>query len=115
MAAADRDSVAVMALARQADRPGTLAPDSIARSTALLEACGYTVLLLAPPGLRTTWHLAACAASMPGVLLVAVLDGPTLPDRQSPRLAMPGGFHPASRRLVHCWKADAVLPEALSL
>lgn len=89
--------------------------DSVARSTALLEACGYTVLELAPPGLRATWHLAACATSMPGVLLVAVLDGSALPDPQSPRLAMPGGFHPASRRLVHCWQADAPLPHALSL
>jgi hypothetical protein len=101
-------------LARCADQTGTLAPpDSIARSTALLEACGYTVLALAPPGLRATWHLAACAASMSGVLLVAVLA--ERPDPLSPRLAMPGGFHPASRRLVHCWKANAPLPEALSL
>ena len=37
------------------------------------------------------------------------------PDPLSPRLAMPGGFHPASRRLIHCWTADAPLPEALSL
>jgi hypothetical protein len=88
-------------------------PDSIARSTALLECAGYTVLELAPPGLRGTWHLAACAASMPGVLLVAVVT--EAPDPLSPRLAMPGGFHPASRRLVHCWTADALLPEALSL
>jgi hypothetical protein len=93
----------------------TVPPDSIARSTALLAVCGYTVLELAPPGLRATWHLVACAASMPGVLLVAVLDGPQLPEPQSPRLAMPGGFHPASRRLVHRWTADAPLPEALSL
>jgi hypothetical protein len=88
-------------------------PDSIGRSTALLEAAGFTVLLLAPPGLRATWHLAACAGSMPGVLLVAVLA--ELPERTDPRVAMPGGFHPASRRLIHCWKPDAALPEALSL
>ena len=87
--------------------------DSIMRSVALLEACGFTVFKLEPPGLRSTWHLAACAASMPGVLLVAVLA--ELPDPLSPRLAMPGGFHPASRRLIHCWKADAALPAALSL
>jgi hypothetical protein len=90
-------------------------PDSIARSAALLAACGYTVLELAPPGLRATWHLAACTSAMPGVLLVAVLDGSGLPDPQSPRLAMPGGFHPASWRLIHCWKADAALPEAMTL
>jgi hypothetical protein len=88
---------------------------AIARSTALLEACGYTVLELAPPGLRATWHLAACAASMPGVLLVAVLDGPQLPDRQSPRIAMPGGFHPASHRLIHAWPADRPLRNTLAL
>lgn len=91
----------------------TAPPDSITRSTAVLEACGFTVLPLAPPGLRATWHLVACAPAMPGVLLVAVLA--ELPDPLSPRLAMPGGLHPASRRLVHCWKADAALPEALSL
>jgi hypothetical protein len=91
----------------------TAPPDSIARSTALLEAAGFTVLELVPPGLRGTWQLAACAASMPGVLLVAVLA--ERPDPTSPRLAMPGGFHPASRRLIHCWKADEPLPEALSL
>ena len=91
----------------------TAPPDSIARSAALLEACGFTVLPLAPPGLRATWHLAACATSMPGVLLVAVLA--ELPDPTNPRLAMPGGLHPTSRRLIHCWKPDAALPEALSL
>jgi hypothetical protein len=88
-------------------------PDSIARSTALLEACGFTVLPLAPPGLRATWHLVACAASMPGVLLVAVLA--ERPDPLSPRLAMPGGLHRASRRLIHVWPAAGALPEALSL
>jgi hypothetical protein len=91
----------------------TVPPDSIARSTVLLEKCGYTVLELVPPGLRGTWHLAACAASMPGVLLVAVVG--EVPDPLSPRLAMPGGLHPASRRLVHVWTASATLPEAIFL
>lgn len=91
----------------------TAPPDSIARTTALLEACGYTVLELVPPGLRGTWQLAACAPSMPGVLLVAVLA--ERPDPLSPRLVMPGGFHPASRRLIHVWAADAALPAALTL
>jgi len=89
--------------------------DSIARSTALLECAGYTVLLLAPPGLRATWHLVACAPAMPGILLVAVLDGAQLPDPQSPRLALPGGLHPASRRLIHAWPADGPLPASLAL
>jgi hypothetical protein len=87
--------------------------DSIARSAALLEACGYTVLPLAPPGLRSTWHLVACTATMPGVLLVGVLT--ELPESTHPRLALPGGLHPASRRLIHAWKPDAPLPEVLSL
>jgi hypothetical protein len=91
----------------------TAPPDSIARSTALLEACGFTVLPLAPPGLRATWHLAACTGSMPGVLLIAVLA--ELPERTDPRVAMPGGFHPVSRRLIHSWKPDAALPDVLSL
>jgi len=71
----------------------TAPPDRIARSTAGLAACGFTVLALAPPGRRATWHLAACAGSMPGGLLVAVLA--ELPDPLSSRLAMPGGRHPA--------------------
>jgi hypothetical protein len=44
-----------------------------------------------------------------------VLDGPQLPDPQSPRLAMPGGFHPASRRLIHAWPSDGHLPASLTL
>jgi len=91
----------------------TAPPDSIARSTALLEAAGFTVLELVPPGLRGTWQLAACAASMPGVLLVAVLA--ERPDPTNPRLAMPGGLHPASRRLVHVWPAEGALPAAITL
>jgi hypothetical protein len=91
----------------------TAPPDSIARSAALLEAAGFTVLPLAPPGLRATWHLVACAASMPGILLVAVLA--EQPDPTSPRLALPGGLHPASRRLVHVWPVDGPLPATLTL
>jgi len=32
-------------------------------------------------------------------------------------LGLPGGYHPGTRRLIHCWKADATLPdtEALTL
>ena len=91
----------------------TVPPDSIARTQRLLELCGFLVLPLVPPGLRGTWHLVAFTAASPGVLLVAVLAD--MPDPLSPRLAMPGGLHPASRRLIHCWKADALLPEALTL
>jgi hypothetical protein len=82
-------------------------PDSIARSTALLDACGFTVLELARP-VRGVWHLVALTASHPGVLLVGVLAD--LPDPLSPRLAMPGGLHPASRRLIHVWPAEGALP-----
>jgi hypothetical protein len=91
----------------------TAPPDSIARSAALLEAARYTVLALVPPGLRSTWQLVACAASMPGVLLVAVLA--ERPNPTNPRLAMPAGFHPASRRLIHVWPADGALPAAVTL
>jgi hypothetical protein len=88
-------------------------PESIQRSAALLATCGYTVLELAPPGLRAIWHLAACAGCMPGVLLVAVLA--ERPDPTNPRLAMPGGLHPASRRLIHAWPPDGALPASLTL
>jgi hypothetical protein len=84
----------------------------VARSTALLEACGFTVLELARP-VRGVWQLVALTGSHPGVLLIAVLA--ERPDPASPRLAMPGGLHPASRRLIHVWLADGHLPAALTL
>jgi hypothetical protein len=93
--------------------PSIAAPsDCLARSTAL-ECAGYTVLELVPPGLRGVWHLVALTASHPGVLLVAVLA--QQPDPASTRLVMPGGLHPASRRLIHVWPADGPLPAALTL
>jgi hypothetical protein len=90
----------------------TAPPDSIARSTAVLEACGFTVLELARP-VRGVWQLVALTGSTPGVLLDGVLA--EVPDPLNPRLAMPGGLHPASRRLVHVWPANGALPVALSL
>jgi hypothetical protein len=90
----------------------TAPPDSIARSTALLEAAGFAVIEPMHP-IREVWHLVAHTAQHPGLLLVAVFADP--PDPRSPRLGLPGGFHPGTRRLIHCWKADGHLPEALSL
>ena len=46
-------------------------------------------------------------------MLVGVFAAP--PDPKSPRLWLPGGYHPGTRRLIHCWTADASLPEALTL
>ena len=87
-------------------------PDSIARSAALLEAAGFAVIEPTHP-IRGVWHLVAHTAQNPGLMLVAVFAAP--PDPRSPRLWLPGGYHPGTRRLIHCWKADAPLPEALSL
>jgi hypothetical protein len=91
----------------------TAPPDSIARTQRLLEVCGFLVLPLVPPGLRGTWHLVAFTAASPGVLLVAVLAD--MPDPASPRLSLPGGLPPASRRLIHVWPPDGPLPAALTL
>jgi hypothetical protein len=90
----------------------TAPPDSIARTTAVLEAAGFTVLELARP-VRDTWQLVALTGTHPGVLLVAVVA--TLPDPLAPRLALPGGFPPHTRRLLHHWPAEGALPEALLL
>jgi hypothetical protein len=84
----------------------------------MLEEMGFdmgkhrTVLELARP-VRGVRHLAAVTASHPVVLLVGVFAEP--PEPANPRLAMPDGFHPASRRLIHCWKGDAQLPEPLTV
>jgi hypothetical protein len=99
-----------MALARAA-APAAL-PDSIARSAALLAAAGFAVIEPLHP-IREVWHLVAHTAQHPGLMLVGVFA--TAPDPRSPRLGLPGGYHPGTRRLIHCWKADASLPEALSL
>jgi hypothetical protein len=84
----------------------TAPPDSIVRSTALLEAAGFAM-----HPIRDVWHLVAHTAQHPGLMLVSVFAGP--PDLRNPRLGLPGGYHPGTRRLIHCWKADAALPEAL--
>lgn len=88
------------------------AEHDVARSTALLEAAGFLVLELARP-VRGVWQLVALTGAHPAVLLVGVLD--ELPDPLSPRLTMPGGFHAATRRLIHVWPADGPLPAALAL
>ena len=90
----------------------TAPPDSIARSAALLEVAGFAVIEPLHP-IRDVWHLVAHSAQYPGLMLVGVFAAP--PDPRSPRLALPGGYHPGTRRLIHCWKAGADLPEALSL
>jgi hypothetical protein len=87
-------------------------PDSVARSAALLEAAGFAVIEPMHP-IREVWHLVAHTAQHPGLMLVGVFAAP--PDPRSPRLGLPGGYHPGTRRLIHCWKADAPLPEALTL
>jgi hypothetical protein len=87
-------------------------PDSIARSSALLEAAGFAVIEPTHP-IREVWHLVAHTAQHPGLMLVGVFATP--PDTRSPRLGLPGGYHPGTRRLIHCWPPDALLPVTLTL
>lgn len=87
-------------------------PDSIARSAALLEAAGFAVIEPLHP-IRDVWHLVAHTAQHPGLMLVGVFATP--PDPHSPRLGLPGGYHPGTRRLIHVWPPAAALPQALSL
>jgi hypothetical protein len=98
---------------RRADRSEVTAPpESIARSVAVLEVAGFTVLELLRP-VHETWPLVALTGSHPGVLLVGVFA--TLPDPLDPRLALPGGFPPHTRRLLHAWPTEGALPAALLL
>ena len=90
----------------------TAPPDSLARTTAVLEAAGFTVLELLRL-VHDTWQLVALTGSHPGVLLVAVVA--TLPDPLAPRLALPGGFPSHTRRLVHAWPPEGALPAVLLL
>jgi hypothetical protein len=90
----------------------TAPPDSIARSAAVLEAAGFAVIEPLHP-IREVWHLVAHSAQHPGLMLVGVFAAP--PDLQSPRLWLPGGYHPGTARLIHDWSAGAALPKALSL
>jgi hypothetical protein len=75
-------------------------------------AAGFDVLVPAHP-IREVWHLVAHTAQHPGLMLVGVFA--TAPDPRSPRLALPGGFHPGTRRLIHTWAAEGPLPQALLL
>jgi hypothetical protein len=100
-------------MSADADLVARPAEEDVERSKALLEAAGFTVLRLLHP-VREVWPLVAHTAQHPGLVLVGVFAAAP-PDFQSPRLCLPGGYHPGTRRLIHCWKPDAALPEALSL
>jgi hypothetical protein len=69
-------------------------PDSIARSAALLEAAGFAVI----EPMHPIRELVAHTAQHPG-LLVGLFAA--LPDSRNPRLRLPGGYHPGTRRLIH--------------
>lgn len=100
-------------LARRADQPGALAlnaEDALTRSAAIVQAAGYQLVPLAhaigPWGL-----LGTCSQ---GLLLVAIVRE-TWPSTMGGLWGHPASFPVNTRRLIHCWKADAPLPEALSL
>lgn len=95
--------------------PAISPADDVARSRAVLEAAGYTVLPDLTRPVHGVWQLVATTPATPiALLLVAVLrERPA----QVPGVAYgpPPGWSPCTRRLIHLWKADAPLPEALSL
>jgi hypothetical protein len=100
-------------LARRADRPGVVEldqDDDVARSAAIVQAAGYRLIPLehsiGPWGL-----LGTCSQ---GLLLVAIVRD-AWPATLGAVWGHPASFPVNTRRLIHCWKPDAALPEALSL
>jgi hypothetical protein len=75
-----------------------------------VQAAGYQLVPLrhsiGPWGL-----LATCSQ---GLLLVAIVRE-AWPSTMGGLWGHPASFPVNTRRLIHCWKADAALPEALSL
>jgi hypothetical protein len=90
----------------------TAPPDSVARSAALFAAAGLAVIEPLHP-IREVWHLVAHSPQHAGLMLVGVFGAP--PDTRSPRLGLPGGFHPGTRRIIHVWTPDVALPLAILL
>lgn len=98
---------------RRADKPGPLAlgqDDDVARSAAIVQAAGYRLIPLehsiGPWGL-----LGTCSQ---GLLLVAIVRE-AWPSTMGGLWGHPASFPVNTRRLIHCWKADTALPEALTL
>jgi len=82
----------------------------VERSAAIIQAAGFRLIpLLHPIG---PWQL--LAASPQGLLLVSVLTG-GWPELLGPLWALPAGWPFGSRRLVHRWPPDAMLPDSLAL
>jgi hypothetical protein len=89
------------------------AEDDVTRSAAILEAAGYEIVPLRHP-LAGVWHL--LAADPFHMLLVSVVRGPEWPALGGVSLYRhPPTWPPWTRRLIHRWTDDAVLPIHLTL
>jgi hypothetical protein len=100
-------------LVRRAGSPAALAlneEDLTAKSAAVLQAAGYRMIPLAHA--IGPWALLGTCTQ--GLVLCAVVRD-HYPDTLGVALGLPAGWPIYVRRLVHVWKPDAPLPEALSL
>lgn len=82
----------------------------VVRSAAVLQAAGYRMIPLAHP--VGPWALLGTCSQ--GLILCAVVRD-HYPETLGVALGLPAGWPIYVRRLLHVWKADAPLPEALSL
>jgi len=105
--ARDLEVLAAELLARgtQGELPGGTA--------AVLAAAGVTPLPLLPHRVHGAWNLAA-VDHKGQLVLVAVLRG-ARPEQTGARYGLPGGWSPPVRRLLHVWRGEDPLHDALTL
>jgi hypothetical protein len=93
------------------DTPPLVADDgAAARSAALLQAVGFSLIPLAEP-IAGTWDL--LAMSPRGLTLVAARAEP--PNLVGHAYGLPPGLPEGTRRLILTWSPDAALPTPLTL
>jgi hypothetical protein len=100
-------------LARRADTSAHLElneDDLVARSAAVIQAGGYQLVPITRP--IGPWCLLAVSGQ--GLLLVSVVKD-AWPSTMGAVWGHPAGWPVNTRRLIHRWKPDAALPQALSL
>jgi hypothetical protein len=108
-----QNAPAVTTLARRADKPGLIAvnvEEDVARSAAIVQAAGYRLIPLA----HAIGPWAILGACSQGLLLVAIVRD-AWPATGGGLWGHPAGWPVNTRRLIHHWIADKLLPEALSL
>jgi hypothetical protein len=84
--------------------------EDVARSAAIIQAAGYRLVPLAHS--IGPWALLGVCSQ--GLLLLSIVRD-AWPSTMGTAWGHPPSFPVNTRRLIHLWKPDAPLPEALSL